>query len=170
MSSSRNRFAGLVLAALLLGGCGFQPLYGDRSENDDLAAVEIGLIADRSGQELHNALLDRLNPKGAPARPLYQLLVELDEHLQDLAVRKDESVTRANLQIVANYVLYSKADGAVLVEGTSRSTTSFNISTEEYSAIVAEQDAGRRGIDLLADDIELRLALFFRRVRAGAGG
>jgi len=170
MLSFSIRFAGLALVALLLGGCGFQPLYGDRSVNDDLASVEIGRISDRSGQELHNALLDRLNPKGSPARPLYQLLIELDEHLQDLAVRKNESVTRYNLQIVANYVLYSKADGAVLVEGTSRSTTSFNISTEEYSAIVAKQDAGRRGFDLLADDIKLRLALFFRRIRSGTGG
>lgn len=170
MSSSRIFWAGFALAALLLAGCGFQPLYGERAPNDDLAAVEIGLIADRPGQELRNALLDRLNPKGAPARPLYKLQVEMEENLQDLAVRKDESVTRANLQIVANYVLYSNSDGAALTEGTSRSTTSFNISTEEYSAIVAEQDARRRGIDLLADDIELRLALFFRRVRAGAGG
>ena len=170
MSSSRIRLGVLALAVSLLSGCGFQPLYGDRSENNDLAAVEIGLIVDRSGQELHNALLDRINPKGAPARPVYNLVVLLEENLQDLAVRKDESVTRANLQMTANYILYSKADGVVLSEGTSRSTTSFNISTQEYSAIVAEQDARRRGIDLLAQDIELSLALFFRRARAGAGG
>lgn len=164
-----RRFAGLCL---LLGalGCGFQPLYGERAESGDLAAIKVGLIANRSGQELHNALLDRLNPNGVPAKPFYVLQVLLDESLQDLAIRKDESVTRANLQMSARFRLYSHPDGALLSEGLSRSTTSFNISTQEYSAIVAEQDARRRGIVLLANDIELRLALFFRRARSGTGG
>ncbi|MBT5415796.1 MAG: hypothetical protein HOH66_16180 [Rhodospirillaceae bacterium] len=170
MSSFRASLLGLVALCLVAAGCGFQPLYGERSENADLAAVKIALIQNRSGQELHNALLDRLNPKGQPVRPLYVLRIALDESLQDLAVRKDESVTRANLQLAAIFRLYSQADGSLLTEGVSRSTTSFNISTQEYSAIVAEQDARRRGIDLVADDIQIRLALFFRRLGGGSDG
>jgi LPS-assembly lipoprotein len=170
MSSFSIRAVWLALAFALLSGCGFQPLHGDRTEQADLAAVSIARIMDRSGQQLRNALLDRLNPKGATARPLYVLQVIIEEDLQELAIRKDELVTRANLMIVAKYGLVLARDGSMLTEGTSHSITSFNIPTEEYSAIVAEQDARRRGIELLAEDIELHLALFFRRARAGSGG
>ena len=78
MSWCRNRRAFLVAAsraaALFVSGCGFRPLYGAKSlgsVDSELARIKIGIISERSGQQLHNYLLDRLNRKGRPEKPLY---------------------------------------------------------------------------------------------------
>jgi LPS-assembly lipoprotein len=87
MSSSERRAspgrlrAALVAAAALLsmGACGFEPLYGKRADGtmvaDELASVQVAVIADRSGQQLRNILLDRISRTGQPVDPRYQLAV-----------------------------------------------------------------------------------------------
>ncbi|MCM0018613.1 MAG: hypothetical protein NBV67_01330, partial [Tagaea sp.] len=70
----------LVGLPAILAGCGFEPLHratARGSAADSLAAIRIDPIADRSGQILRNYLLDRLSPRGTPARPDYVLRVRL---------------------------------------------------------------------------------------------
>src|SRR3954452_15262253 len=101
----------LIVAALLGSACGFQPLYGEHAvganASDQLAAIRIEPIADRSGQVLYNALRDGLNPLGLPSSPDYRLHVKLDETVEDLALRSDETATRVNIILTASYVLFS---------------------------------------------------------------
>ena len=62
----------LGVALLALAGCGFRPLYGERSDSvrERLAAVAINPIRDRVGYEVYNLLRDSLTPRGAPTTPL----------------------------------------------------------------------------------------------------
>jgi LPS-assembly lipoprotein len=162
------RAAALFPVAIIMAGCGFESLYGESSTQDvdgDLAAIEITLIADRIGQQLHNTLRDGLNPRGKPVRPLYTLQVELDESIEELAIRKDETATRANLSLRANFDLLATSDGAVLVSGSSLSTTSYNILSSEFATLSALADARRRGVRALGNDIKTRLSLFFKSNR-----
>jgi LPS-assembly lipoprotein len=116
--------AGSVVASLLLlnlAGCGFRPIYGSAANglNGDggqessqaggvkaaLAEVKIGLIPDRSGQQLRNQLLDLMNAGGEPSRPVYRLDITLTTEKTALATRSDASVSLSRLRTVLRYKL-----------------------------------------------------------------
>lgn len=159
------RAALVGLIALGVASCGFRSLYGDSgsgSVDGNLASIKINLIADRIGQQLYNDLRDGLNPTGQPARPLYVLQVKLVESIEELAIRKDETATRSNLTLRADYDLVATSDRKVIVSGHSRSTTSYNILSSEFATLAALADARRRGVRVLGNDIRTRLGLYFK--------
>jgi LPS-assembly lipoprotein len=159
--------AALVGAAILLAACGFRPLYGRAvtgAPSGEIAAIVIEPIADRSGQQLHNHLLDLLTPAGRPRDGRYSLHVDVTESVQRLAVRKSEFATRANLRSNARFILVSRAgegDGEVLLIGLSRTVTSFNILLSEFGTLMAEKDAQARAMRQIAEDIRDRVAVYF---------
>lgn len=163
----------LLAALILLEGCGFRPLYGSRqagAASVELAAIEIKPISDRAGQQLHNLLLDRINPRGRPAQPRYVLTVRLSQGIERLAVRKTAFSTRANMRLTASFELSPAGGGEQLVSGTSQAISSFNIFNSEFATLTSEKDARSRATGQLAEDIRTRLAVFFtQRQAAGAG-
>jgi LPS-assembly lipoprotein len=160
----------LVLGLLLLAGCGFQPLYAERGEAtaaDQLAAVRIQPMPNRSGQILYHALRDGLNPLGRPASPDYLLRVELDETSEELALRTDETATRFNLTLTAAFALVPIDGKKPVLEGVSRTTTAYNVLASPYATLTSSGDARARALDDIAREIRQRLAIFLTR-RAGA--
>ena len=167
--------AGLATLGLgLLSGCSFRPLYGQRSKPDgtaagstvdDLATIYIKPISDRPGQVFHNFLRDRITPRGLPARPNYFLEVELQESTREVAVRRDETATRANLRLQAYYELLDSRDESVLIRGSSQTITSYNILSSQFATLSAENDARERGLRELADDLRSQIAIYFSRAR-----
>ncbi len=153
-----------MLLPLLAGACGFQPLYGGIGSGRDtanvLSEVEVGIIADRTGQQLRNELLDRINPRGRTGTPKYRLSVTLSESATRLAIRRDNTATLANLTLTASYDLVSIADSQPVLSGTVRSVNSYDISQEEFATVSAERDARRRAATDLADGITSRVAVF----------
>ena len=154
----------------LLSACGFQPLYGGGAPSGvraDLAAVEVGWIEDRIGQQMRNELLRRFHPDGGPRNPSYRLQVDLTVDKRELAVQKTEIPTRTNLRITARYILLKNMDGKTLIQGSARITTSYDILTSDFATLAAEADARRRGVRELADEITNRLAAFLRYSQRG---
>ena len=169
------RRAFLVAGLAALSACGYQPLYGERgaageSAAADLAAIRIVPIAERGGQMLYNALLDRMNPTGRPGSPRYVLEVRLSEGTQSIGVRRDEIATRANLLQTARFELRDAQSDVVLFRGVADATMSYNIVQQRYATLVAEGDARRRGVELLADDVRLQVSLYMNRRRAAGSG
>lgn len=173
--SSSNRTTRIMTAAallgvtLVLGACGFRPLYahnpaggaGGQQSVTALAAVKVNVIAEREGQMMRTALQRRLavRPSGAPAR--YTLSVKLKEAVRKLAVERNSFATRANLMLTATYSLTRISDGRQLTNGHPRSVASYNILSSQYATLAAQTDARARAIDALADDIHARLASHF---------
>ncbi len=161
--SSRRAFL-LGGAAALLGGCGFQPLYGDRdygaAGGEELAAVKVNTIPDRAGQILHNFLLDRINPQGRPATALYSLEIQPVEQKSNVGIIKDSTATLAQLGNTANYTLYDLKKKAAVQSGRSRSFTSYNIVESQFATLAAEKDARERTLREIADDITTKVAVF----------
>ncbi len=159
----------MPLALLIgLGACGFRPLYSERHNagvTAELAAIRIELIADRTGQKLHNFLLDRLNPKGPAARPRYRLKIKVLTRRRELGIRKDETATRANLTLTANYRLRDWRTGRSLYQGTSSSTNSYNILESDFSTLAALNDVTTRAARELSQKIKTRLSIFFSQSR-----
>lgn len=174
MWCSRRSF--LALAALAApaaaAGCGFRPLYAERTTSPaiqrHLAAIRVDVIADRVGQIVRNELADRLAPTGVSATPLYALQVRLTEFRQDLAIREDETATRANLILQANFTLRGTADPRPLHDGTAVVRNSYDILRNKFATITSEDDARTRSARQLAEEIRTRLAVFFERATSGA--
>lgn len=160
----------LVLCAFGLQGCGFQPLYGGRDApggavTQEMSDILIMPIADRTGQQMHNMLRDNLTPLGQPAEPQYGLRVSLKETTEDLGIRKDATATRANLTMVADYRLIDWQDKSTLFQGRSSSTNSYDILDSQYATQVAEDDARKRALQQLSEEMKIRLAIYFKSVR-----
>ena len=112
----RRRLLGaLPLAAglLLVGGCGFRPLYAGREGEAvaaELAAIEVNAPLTRLGRTLENQLIDDLNPAGLSVAKRYRLDLRLRQNRRALAIQLDDSVTRFDLTLAAFFTL-SAADG-----------------------------------------------------------
>jgi len=153
-----------VALPLLLAACGWHPLYGKLDDNTgaglDLASVHVQPIPNRVGQNLYNELRDRINPGGEPADPQYDLVIGLTEQLQQYLVQADQTATRVDLTLYANFALYQRGNTQPLMIGQSRSTTTYDQLTNQYASVVSEDDAHRRGAEALADEISNRVAVY----------
>ena len=157
------------IIALLLSGCGFRPLYksGGGSDEATLATVEVVKIKDRIGQQLRNLLTKGLSPRGRSARTDYRLTVLLTESKVRLAIKKDETATRANLTINAEFKLLALHNPRLgTFAGKALSTNSYNILTSDFATLSAERDARKRALRTLAEEIRLRVASALGNPRA----
>jgi LPS-assembly lipoprotein len=153
-----------LLAVLALGpaGCGFHPLYakseaaGESAVRGEMAQVRIGLIENRLGQQLRNALLERITPAGEPADPSYTLSVKLSESETSLGYRRDSFATLGLLIVTAAVSLGPQG----LIRGEAvTATVSFDYLGPRYASVAMERDAEERAIQQLADQISQRVGL-----------
>ena len=160
-----SRLGACLLVACLVTACEFRPLYAERSDGgstaQDLGNVRILPLRDRTGQKLHNLLRNRLNPYGQPSQPSYVLEVFLAESLRELALLEDETATRVDLTLSAEFVLRKPGDPNAVFRGFSRSVNSYNLGASQFATQVSEQDARDRALRELAEEIRAQVAIFF---------
>jgi LPS-assembly lipoprotein len=170
---SRNRLpanrlaaSGVVAAGLLaLGACGFQPMYASQAPagSGQIApevpnSVAIAPIPERIGQQLHNALRDRLNPQGQPRDPAYRLKVSIGSVSEPSTLRNDGTATRRNFRLKANWQLDDYARRTRLFRSTATVTASYNVVDQPYATVAAFRDAQARAVDQVARDIAARVS------------
>jgi LPS-assembly lipoprotein len=154
----------LLFLCLGLAACGFKPLYGEQGADNaavttDLAAIRIEAIPDRIGQKMYNLLYERLTPNGKADVPKYSLHVHIRETVEELLYERDETATRANLTLRADYELRRIEDDEVIAKGTSRSTSGYDILSSQYATLVSKDDARDRSARVISDDIRTRMAV-----------
>ena len=161
--------AALAVAVLVPGACGFQPVYSEQRNASaaTLASIAIAPIEDRRGQQLRNLLKARLSPKGPADRALYRLTVKLTEAKAELALRKDERATRANMTVSASFTLTdlrapTVKDRRQFVR-SAQVVRSYNILDSTFATLAAENDARSRAISEIAEEIRVRLAIWLRQ-------
>ena len=171
----------LIFGAAALGlaaGCGFRPLYGTRTPTGapsgssgidrQLAAVRVEPIANRLGQQLHNALRDGLNPLGQPAASTHRLSVQLTVRTYGALTRSDLSATRRNVEITAFYKLTDSAGNLVLQDST-QTNTGYDEFDDPLNDITANEHAQERSTVQLAELIKTRLAAYFAQSQVQSG-
>jgi len=160
------------VALLVVAGCGFRPLYGERADSvrDRLAAIAINQIRDRVahedriGYEVYNQLRDNLNPRGVPATPLYSLAVQLTIDITPLIIERDTQIRRFDLNVRARYSLLDIATGGQMHSGVYRATASYNVlESAVFATRIAEEDAARKAAREVSRGITTALALYFDR-------
>jgi len=171
--ATRGAFAGCVLGlALALAGCGWEPLYAERETaptDAAMRAIRVMPIPERIGQKLELALRESLNPAGLPTPQRYTLRTSLRTVRADLGVQTQGLGTRGRFDAFANFTLGDSTSGADLLVSSSHVSESFDILANEYSNVVAEDDARTRAVEEMRRDIVARLTVFLQRRVAGAG-
>ncbi|WP_316013852.1 LPS assembly lipoprotein LptE [Roseobacter sp. HKCCA0434] len=164
MSWSRR---GLIGAALALGACGFEPLYGTGGAASALRGrVRVGHIASREGYFLRQRLLQRFGSPEADAP--FVLDVTLAVTREALAITQNDTVTRFNLAGIAAVTLREIGTAEVLLREDFRAEARFNApasvppappTASQIAARAAEEDAGRRLGEYLAEQIADRILI-----------
>lgn len=159
----RSLIAGL---SLLLAACGFQPMYAQPGGGAAIGPVEVVQIDGMAGHVL-KAELDRVlaveNNGGPPAT----LVITLSEQVTPLGIRVDESATRSELRLIANYVL-TPASGERVMRGSVFTVVNYDIPTAAFGEIAAQDDARERAAETMAQRFRAELALRLAQARAGS--
>lgn len=150
--------------ALLAGGCGFQPLYAP-GNGAVIGPVQIGMIEGKAGHVLRTEL-DRLLGVEANGAAPATLEITLQEDVSQLGLRRDESATRGEMRLTANYVL-TPANGGQVMRGSVSALVNYDVPTAAFGEIAAQDDARERAAETLAQRFRAELALRMAQSRAG---
>lgn len=156
----RRALASLALLALL-SGCGLRPLYGGGTGSETarlLAGVRVSPIEGKAGWLMRNALNDRLSAMGA-GEPRYRLDIVLDDKVEGLGVRPDETVTRERRTLRARYSLTDTASDTVVLDDTAGWDAGIDVASSDYATVVAEDAALERLASIIADRVIARIAV-----------
>jgi LPS-assembly lipoprotein len=151
-----------ILLALATASCGLKPLYADGSSGgvaSTLRAVTVAPIEGQIGWLVHNKLNERLGDTD-DATAKYRLEVELDDNVTGFGIRGDRATTRERRTLRARYRLIDLNNGGVVLDATAGSDAGIDVVSSEYATVAAEQTAGERLSEVLADQIVARLGLF----------
>ena len=149
--SDRRTF---LAAALALGACGFTPAYGPNGGAKALrGAVEIDAPGDRETFGFTARLEDRL---GRVTSPKYRLRYGVTTTPVGAGITQTGAITRYSLTGSAKYRL-EDATGGVVTEGVVESFTSWSTTGSTVATLTSEDDAYRRLMVILADQVVTRL-------------
>ena len=117
-ASRRRLLSGLSAGPglLLLGACGFRPLYAGSGAGSEagaegkmvaaeLAAIQVEAPLTRLGRILQNQLIDDLDPAGLSIPHRYRLDLDLRQSRRALAIQLDDTITRFDLTLAAFFTL-----------------------------------------------------------------
>lgn len=143
--------AGAMLLAL--GGCGYRPALGRRSESRALLGrTRIVTPEGRIGFALGESLRSRLGAGGESAD--HRLEADLVVTESGLAITSDSAVTRFVLRGTSDWRLTGPVTGEDGLSGTAKSSTAYSATASLYATRAAQRDAQTR----LARDIGERIA------------
>ena len=164
-----GRGAALALSvwlALPLPGCGWERLYADPEAGPasaELRAIKVLPILDRIGQRLEIALRNALNPTGIPTPYRYLLSTTLTYSLSNLGIQSQGTATLGQIDLRSTSILGDTKTGRNVLAISLHEQNAFELNPNQYSTIVAEDDAQLRTVAELAHEIVLRLDLYMQR-------
>lgn len=169
----RKALAPLALA-VLLGGCGFHPLYSTPDMpkgvmQASLRSIYVEPVSERLGYELRTRLTDLLDGQSDAAGARYRLRILLSTQSEAIGVQSQTTasgvtqtaITRYNDTVKAEYELVDAASDKVVTKGTETGLTAYNVLSSPYATLAVQQDADRRAAEDIADRIRINLAVWF---------
>lgn len=126
--------------------------------------IDIGLIADRQGQVMRQALERDLQRDGAPGFYRYHLTVSYGFSVQILGVQPDSSSTRNRYLATAHWVLTPEGNQTIsLAKGNAQAMDAENIIDNQYFSSSLDNGVMRHQLAReVATQISTELALYFR--------
>lgn len=155
------RFLSLVLLSCVLTACGgWQPVY-DNPIAPDKRLGQIDITADYSlnGQDLYNALLDQFAKFPQNTQKIYQLRFSTSITSQNQTKFTDGS---ASLTLKRYTTKYTLKRGDQQKHFTSTTATSVSQDNSPYNNEVLNSKADQQAMNVLAQAISKRIAVFLR--------
>lgn len=149
--------------ALFLSACGFQPMYAPAGGGAAIGPVEVSQIDGKAGHVLKTELDRIFSVENNGATPAL-LEITLQEQVTQLGIRRDESATRAELRLIANYVL-TPGDRSRVMRGSVFTVVNYDIPSAAFGEIAAQDDARERAAETMAERFRAELALRMAQAR-----
>jgi len=155
MSSSDRR---LFLAGLTaLAGCGFTPVYAPDGPAANLEGlIDLPTPDDEEGFALVRRLEERL---GTPDAPVYQLFGDIRIREEGVGFLPDGTISRFNVLGQVAWRLVRLNDEVLMLSGVEKSFTGYSTTSTTVATTVAQRDARRRLMVILADRIAADILL-----------
>ena len=148
--SSFNRRTLLTLP-LALAACGFTPAYGPSGPAQGLQGrIRAADPGDKNGFDFVTAIEARF---GRSKDPRYALAYTITTEAVGVGYATDNSITRYNLKGRVDWSLTDTESDTRIAGGTAENFTSLSATTAIVAAGTAEQDAAKRLMVILADQI-----------------
>jgi LPS-assembly lipoprotein len=159
----------IVFAAILLPGCGFQPLYADNDNlgvSSTLSTIYVEPISERVGYDLRNDLLDRLDASTSAQGSRYRLKLSISELEVPVVFTPNTAITRYNYTLTAHYDLVAREGAEAVKSGDVTAFAAYNVAAAPYlySTVAAQREAKARAANDIAERIRIELAVFLRQV------
>lgn len=151
---------------LLLAACGFQPMYAPSGGANAIGPVQIAEIEGKTGHVLRTELTRILAVENDGSPPM-NLEITLTEQVTPLGIRRDESATRAELRLTANYILTPAEVNGRVMRGSVFTVVNYDIPTAAFGEIAAQDDARERAAETMAQRFRAELALRIAQARQG---
>lgn len=155
MSSSDRRLFLLGLAALPLAACGFTPAYGPEGGAGALRGrVAVQAPVSKGDFDFVARLESRIGRGEASA---YDLGYSIAATRQSGGITAANETTRYTLRGTAIWTLTDRASGSRVAGGEVSAFTSWSATGTTVAGLAAEDDAARRLMVMLADQVVIRL-------------
>jgi LPS-assembly lipoprotein len=154
----------MLIVSAGLSACALKPLYTGGAQgpvSGVLNSVSVSPIEGKAGWLVRNALTDRLQATGSE-NPRYNLIVKLDDNIEGLGVRANDTVTRERRTLRARYQLVDIATGQTLLDATAGSDAGIDVVSSEYATIAGENTALENLSQKVSEQIITRLSLYAR--------
>jgi LPS-assembly lipoprotein len=151
---------------ITMSSCGFTPVHHYRADNviqNQLAYIDVTPIAGRSGLLLHNRLTEKLSPLGVADIPQYTLHIKLATTTESLLIQLDNSSTRKNLRIRAEFILINASTGSTIYKGIANSVASYNVVSSEFATISAEKNSSEKAVREIGEQVFDLLIIYFNK-------
>lgn len=162
----RYRIWALLAVLVLVGGCGFQPLYNAGSSSEGVVAELRGIaIAEpktRLDQLIRNDLLSSIRPAGTGSGDRYVLAIESSS--KDDGVIETRSVAETSREVVrlsVRFALSKQGTGEIVYEGRTFSHVPYDDVGQSFADLQARNNALERAAHEVSVDIRTRLAAHF---------
>ena len=120
--------------ALLVAACGFSPMYAPAGGGTAIGPVQVDEIEGKAGHVLRTELTRILSVENNGSAASH-LEITLVEQVTPLGIRRDESSTRAELRLTANYVLTPPTAAADAMRGSVVTSVNYDIPTAAFGEI-----------------------------------
>jgi len=155
----------LMVAALVLAGCGYRPMYGSSATSPgvagSLAAISIPEPTDRPGQLIRNELISSMQAGKGEEKYLLNLTTTVADN--GVIQKKQPAVTREAILITTNYELIDRSSGKVVTKGTTFARVPYDVIRQPFADLQAQKDATERAAREVGADIRTRLAAYFAK-------
>jgi LPS-assembly lipoprotein len=150
-----------LIAITGLPGCAFRPLYGTNGPGEavSLSGVSVAEQQTRAGQLVRNQLMQSMTGDG----PRYLLKIAIVDRQRGKSTLPGTTTTRFELTLNGEYDLVDTRSGKTVATGRSFSTVPFDQVRQPIADLEARNSALDRAAIELANDIKLRVAVYFSK-------